>query len=123
MAGSIVRTLTSLDWPRRKAMPLAVRTASVHDDRNGLSRGGVAAASAAHDAVDHDHADARDVAELHAFQQRAAGRVLGAVHEHEVCRAPDLDQADVDMRCLLIVGSSQTQWYGDTVFTPRRYPD
>jgi len=33
----------------------------------------------------------------------------------------------VDMRCLLIVGSSQTQWYtatggGDTVFTPRRYP-
>jgi precorrin-2 C20-methyltransferase/precorrin-3B C17-methyltransferase len=35
------------------------------------------------------------------------------------------------MRCLLIVGSSQTQWYrddshgddsGDRVFTPRRYP-
>jgi precorrin-2 C20-methyltransferase/precorrin-3B C17-methyltransferase len=34
----------------------------------------------------------------------------------------DLDSADVDMRCLLIVGSSQTQWYNDTVFTPRRYP-
>jgi len=33
-----------------------------------------------------------------------------------------LDPADVDMRCLLIVGSSQTQWYDDRVFTPRRYP-
>jgi len=43
-----------------------------------------------------------------------------------VVRLADLDQADVDMRCLLIIGSSQTQWYtassGDTVFTPRRYP-
>jgi precorrin-2 C20-methyltransferase / precorrin-3B C17-methyltransferase len=30
------------------------------------------------------------------------------------------------MRCLLIIGSSQTQWYAedsqDRVFTPRRYP-
>ena len=26
------------------------------------------------------------------------------------------------MRCLLIIGSSQTQWYDDRVFTPRRYP-
>ena len=38
----------------------------------------------------------------------------------------ELDPATVDMRCLLIVGSSQTQWYtgpsGDTVFTPRYYP-
>ena len=43
-----------------------------------------------------------------------------------VVRLADLDPADVDMRCLLIVGSSQTQWYaddsGDRVFTPRRYP-
>ena len=43
-----------------------------------------------------------------------------------VVRLADLDPAEVDMRCLLIVGSSQTQWYGaegrDTVFTPRRYP-
>ena len=41
-------------------------------------------------------------------------------------RLADLDPADVDMRCLLIVGSSQTQWHsdesGDRVFTPRRYP-
>jgi precorrin-2 C20-methyltransferase/precorrin-3B C17-methyltransferase len=31
------------------------------------------------------------------------------------------------MRCLLIIGSSQTQWYSDDaeyrVFTPRRYPE
>jgi len=44
----------------------------------------------------------------------------------KVVRLADLDPAEVDMRCLLIVGSSQTQWYaavtGDTVFTPRRYP-
>lgn len=39
-----------------------------------------------------------------------------------VVRLADLDPADVDMRCLLIVGSSQTQWYADRVFTPRRYP-
>lgn len=40
----------------------------------------------------------------------------------------ELDPADVDMRCLLIVGSSQTRWHtaahggADRVFTPRRYP-
>ena len=43
-----------------------------------------------------------------------------------VVRLADLDPVEVDMRCLLIVGSSQTQWYtapsGDTVFTPRYYP-
>ena len=43
-----------------------------------------------------------------------------------VVRLADLDPADVDMNCLLIIGSSQTQWYSDSsghrVFTPRRYP-
>lgn len=43
-----------------------------------------------------------------------------------VVRLADLDPAEVDMRCLLIVGSSQTEWhaddFGDRVFTPRRYP-
>lgn len=48
--------------------------------------------------------------------------VAGPGETVKVVRLADLDQADVDMRCLLIVGSSQTQWYGDTVFTPRRYP-
>jgi precorrin-2 C20-methyltransferase/precorrin-3B C17-methyltransferase len=52
--------------------------------------------------------------------------VSGPDESVKVVRLADLDPADVDMRCLLIVGSSQTQWYtaaaGDTVFTPRRYP-
>jgi precorrin-2 C20-methyltransferase / precorrin-3B C17-methyltransferase len=47
--------------------------------------------------------------------------VSGPQETVTVVRLADLDPADVDMRCLLIVGSSQTQWYGDTVFTPRRY--
>ncbi len=48
--------------------------------------------------------------------------VAGPEESVTVVRLADLDPAQVDMRCLLIVGSSQTQWYGDTVFTPRRYP-
>jgi precorrin-2 C20-methyltransferase/precorrin-3B C17-methyltransferase len=52
--------------------------------------------------------------------------VSGPNESVKVVRLADLDPADVDMRCLLIIGSSQTQWYaaatGDTVFTPRRYP-
>jgi precorrin-2 C20-methyltransferase / precorrin-3B C17-methyltransferase len=39
----------------------------------------------------------------------------------------ELDPGQVDMQCLLIVGSSQTRVLGDTgpgvrVITPRRYP-
>jgi precorrin-2 C20-methyltransferase/precorrin-3B C17-methyltransferase len=52
--------------------------------------------------------------------------VSGPQEDVRVVRLADLDPAEVDMRCLLIIGSSQTQWYlarsGDTVFTPRRYP-
>jgi precorrin-2 C20-methyltransferase/precorrin-3B C17-methyltransferase len=48
--------------------------------------------------------------------------VSGPREEVTVVRLADLDPADVDMRCLLIIGSSQTQWYDDRVFTPRRYP-
>jgi precorrin-2 C20-methyltransferase/precorrin-3B C17-methyltransferase len=57
--------------------------------------------------------------------------VSGPNESVTVVRLADLDPAQVDMRCLLIVGSSQTQWYSndsrgadscDTVFTPRRYP-
>lgn len=52
--------------------------------------------------------------------------VSGPRESVRVVRLADLDPAEVDMRCLLIVGSSQTQWYpaatGDVVFTPRRYP-
>ena len=48
--------------------------------------------------------------------------VSGPREEVSVVRLADLDPAVIDMRCLLIVGSSQTQWYDDRVFTPRRYP-
>lgn len=59
--------------------------------------------------------------------------VAGPAESIKVVRLADLAQDDVDMRCLLIVGSSQTQWYAhgsgggdatsqDRVFTPRRYP-
>jgi precorrin-2 C20-methyltransferase/precorrin-3B C17-methyltransferase len=55
------------------------------------------------------------------------GRDLSGPGERvTVVRLDELDPTDVDMRCLLIVGSSQTQWYSadsaDRVFTPRRYP-
>jgi precorrin-2 C20-methyltransferase/precorrin-3B C17-methyltransferase len=51
------------------------------------------------------------------------GRDVSGPHEEvTVVRLADLDPGDVDMRCLLIVGSSQTQWYDDRVYTPRRYP-
>src|SRR5712671_4539616 len=50
-----------------------------------LARGrGVAAALGADDAVDDGHADAGQVAELHAFQNVLAGGVLRLVHQDEV---------------------------------------
>jgi precorrin-2 C20-methyltransferase/precorrin-3B C17-methyltransferase len=59
--------------------------------------------------------------------RNVSGAVSGPDEEVRVVRLADLDPADVDMRCLLIIGSSQTQWHstdsGDRVFTPRRYPD
>ncbi|MBB5161398.1 precorrin-2 C(20)-methyltransferase [Mycobacterium sp. AZCC_0083] len=48
--------------------------------------------------------------------------VAGPGERVDVVRLADLDPAKVDMRCLLIVGSSQTEWHGDRVFTPRNYP-
>ncbi len=52
------------------------------------------------------------------------GRDVGGPEETvRVVRLADLDPATVDMRCLLIVGSSQTRVTArGTVFTPRRYP-
>jgi precorrin-2 C20-methyltransferase/precorrin-3B C17-methyltransferase len=60
------------------------------------------------------------------------GRDVAGPEEHvKVVRLADLDPGAVDMRCLLIIGSSQTQWQQadldgigrvDRVFTPRRYP-
>ena len=55
------------------------------------------------------------------------GRDVSGPREHvKVVALGDLDPADVDMRCLLIIGSSQTRWEsresGDRVYTLRRYP-
>ncbi len=55
------------------------------------------------------------------------GRDVGGAGESvRVTTLGDLDPSAVDMRTLLIVGSSQTQWQdtdsGPQVFTPRRYP-
>ncbi|CAM5475868.1 Siroheme synthase [Streptomyces californicus] len=55
--------------------------------------------------------------------------VGGPTESVRTVRLADLDPAEVDMRTLLIVGSSQTRWVrrgegGDTVvWTPRRYPE
>ncbi|CAJ1583035.1 precorrin-2 C(20)-methyltransferase [[Mycobacterium] wendilense] len=48
--------------------------------------------------------------------------VSGPDEQVRIVRLADLDPAEVDMRCLLIIGSSQTRWHGDRVFTPRNYP-
>ena len=56
------------------------------------------------------------------------GRDVGGPGERvRVMRLADLDPSEVDMRTLLIIGSSQTRAVerGDgtpVVFTPRRYP-
>lgn len=53
--------------------------------------------------------------------------VSGPNEDVRVVKLADLNPAEIDMRCLLIVGSSQTRWYSvdsqDRVFTPRRYPE
>ncbi|MCE6996776.1 precorrin-2 C(20)-methyltransferase [Saccharothrix sp. S26] len=52
------------------------------------------------------------------------GRDVGGPEEAvRVVRLADLDPSTVDMRCLLLIGSSQTRVSSrGTVFTPRRYP-
>jgi precorrin-2 C20-methyltransferase/precorrin-3B C17-methyltransferase len=55
------------------------------------------------------------------------GRAVGSDEESvHVVELGDLDPSRIDMRCLLIIGSSQTQLVetgtGRQVFTSRRYP-
>ncbi|MEV6524016.1 precorrin-2 C(20)-methyltransferase [Longispora sp. NPDC051575] len=51
------------------------------------------------------------------------GRDVGGAQESvRVVRLADLDPATIDMRCLLIIGSSQTRAKDGVVFTPRHYP-
>jgi precorrin-2 C20-methyltransferase/precorrin-3B C17-methyltransferase len=50
------------------------------------------------------------------------GRAVGDPSESiRVVTLVDLDPSTVDMRCLLLIGSSQTRVVGPRVFTPRRY--
>jgi precorrin-2 C20-methyltransferase/precorrin-3B C17-methyltransferase len=53
------------------------------------------------------------------------GRAVGSDDQQvTVTTLGELDVDTIDMRCLLIIGSSQTQIVPGTgrVFTPRRYP-
>ncbi|MGW0892051.1 precorrin-2 C(20)-methyltransferase [Saccharopolyspora sp. NPDC002578] len=51
------------------------------------------------------------------------GRDVGGPQESvRTVELGDLDPSDVDMRCLLVIGSSTTRAVGGAVFTPRRYP-
>ncbi|GAA1550960.1 precorrin-2 C(20)-methyltransferase [Actinomadura kijaniata] len=78
----------------------------------------------------HQVAEARDLLLKHRSPDTPVviGRDVGGPEESvRVVRLAELDPADVDMRCLLVIGSSQTRVAerGDgsrIVFTPRRYP-
>src|SRR3977135_4675405 len=76
--------------------PAVEQVALVPDDlrQPGCWRG-VAAALGADDAVDDGHADAGEVAELHAVEDVLARRMLCLVHDDEVSGAADLDNAAV----------------------------
>jgi precorrin-2 C20-methyltransferase/precorrin-3B C17-methyltransferase len=51
------------------------------------------------------------------------GRAVGTDDQHvEVTTLERLEPEAIDMRCLVIVGSSQTRVVNGRVFTPRRYP-
>jgi len=75
-------------------------------------------------------ADARDLLLAHRDPQTpvVVGRAVGAPDQLvTVTTLGDLDPGQIDMRCLLIVGSSQTRVLRtagrpDRVITPRRYP-
>jgi len=71
-------------------------------------------------------ADARSLLLAHRAPQTpvVVGRAVGTRDQQvTVTTLGDLDPAQVDMQCLLIVGSSQTYVLRDgTVITPRRYP-
>ena len=49
--------------------------------------------------------------------------VAGPQESVRVVTLGELNPDEVDMRCLLIIGSSQTRAHGDIVFTPRTYPE
>jgi precorrin-2 C20-methyltransferase/precorrin-3B C17-methyltransferase len=70
-------------------------------------------------------ADARDVLLRHRAPHTpvVVGRAVGSDEQSvQVTTLGELDLDSIDMRCLLIVGSSQTRVANGKVFTPRRYP-
>lgn len=58
--------------------------------------------------------------------RNVSGPVSGPNEDVRVVKLADLNPAEIDMRCLLIVGSSQTRWYSvdsqDRVFTRAAIP-
>jgi precorrin-2 C20-methyltransferase/precorrin-3B C17-methyltransferase len=70
--------------------------------------------------------DAREVLLRHRAPSTPViiGRAVGSEDQSvTVTTLGDFDPATVDMRCLLIIGSSQTITVNGRVFTPRRYPE
>ena len=59
--------------------------------------------------VDDHHADAGQVAQAHAFQQRLAGGVLGAVHDHEVGGAARFYETAVERTHARRVAGGETE--------------
>ena len=70
-------------------------------------------------------ADAREILLRHRAPDTpvVVGRAVGTDEQSvQVSTLAELDLDAIDMRCLLIVGSSQTRVVNGRVFTPRRYP-
>src|SRR6185369_16345046 len=81
--------------PKRQAGVPVSDGSMLHNLRHPRRWWRVAAPCCADDAVDDGHADAGQVAELHAVQDGLAGRMLRLVHDDEIGGASDLDQAAV----------------------------
>src|SRR3954470_5877498 len=83
-------------WATTGSSGVVMLTFSMPDHFRHLGRRWrVAAALGAHDAVDDGHADAGEVAKLHAVEDGLAGRVLRLVHDDEIGGASDFDNAAV----------------------------
>src|SRR6266851_9421743 len=88
-------------WPRsgRSRRPMRggkTLVALMPDDLRHLGcRRRIAAALRADDAVDDGHADAGEIAKLHAVKNVLSGGMLRLVHDDKVSRSPDFDNAAV----------------------------
>ena len=80
-----------------------------HDLRDAVSWRGVAGALAGDFAVDDGHADAGQVAQLDAFEDVFAGRVLGLIHQDEISAFADLEEAGVKFTTAARVAVGKTE--------------